>query len=137
MAQLNLHPENCPRCGVSIVSYLKEKERDFAVVYASDLGRIREQARQRGVLRGVLFGLFFGTFVVMLSWDAHSSKSLVEQITAMFALHPIIVASAYFLSIAIGILVNAVGKVHSRKEQELWEEFLQAHSTQEYLQPIE
>ncbi len=137
MAQLDLYPENCPSCGINIAGYLKDKEKEFEIAYAGDLGRIREKARREGITRGVFYGWFFGTFLLLLSWDLRSQKSLVEQIMVMFSQHPLMVSLGYFLSIATFILLNAVGKVHSRKEQEMWEGFLRTHSTQGYLQPIE
>lgn len=124
---LDYNPSTCPKCGVDIREYITALAKKFEGVYAAELVRVRSKARYKGVLTAILMGVFVPTLFLSLSWKDYQQQSLVEHLYFLFSGHPYFISIFYAAFTLLFVLIYGVGKVNSRAEQRMWDQFLQEH----------
>ena len=133
---INYHPESCPRCGVNFREYCDGLKEDFEEKHAAELARIRSEARPKGIVKGFIKGLVVATILISLSWNEPGAVDYWGHMQNFFSENPIFVSIVYIVVLFLFVLIDGVGKVNSRKEQQMWEQFLQKQSQADYLQSI-
>lgn len=122
----------CPKCGISFQKYFDELAKKFEAEHGSALVQVRNRARYKGIVKGFLLGILVGTMFLLVSWDF--PQPLAEHLHFLIWKHPLFVSLIYMCTLTLFILIEGMGKVNSRAEQKMWEQFVQEHS--KYLQLI-
>lgn len=127
---IDMHPESCPQCGINFQEYYDAIKKDFEDLHVLELTTCRKVARHKGIIEGFLFGILVPTILLGLGWKDYQQESLVEYMTSCFSEYSPFILLWYVAFITLFILIKGIGKVNSREEQRMWEQFLQKQRTE-------